>query len=366
MIKTLYKKDTKDRIQQWSIELNNDSFRTIEGLVDGKLTTSNWTICESKNIGKANSTSGSEQSLKEFNAKVKKKLETGYHENIEDCDKESSFIKPMLAKSFNDYRDEVILNLQNYAVQPKLDGIRCIATLQGLFTRNGKPILNAEHILKDIQQILINNPDIIALDGELYNHEFKNDFNKIVSLVKKIKPTKEEILESEKYLQYHVYDLVMKGNFSERTDKLYGVSVSSNIIMVQSELPASIEDLDNIYAKFIQEGYEGQMIRNIKSEYQYKRTKDLLKRKEFIDDEFEIIDVLEGIGNNSGMAGSLKLKTKANKEFNSNIKGNIAFFTELLINKESIIGKEATIRYQNLTPDGIPRFPVCLSIRDYE
>ena len=112
-------------------------------------------------------------------------------------------------------------------------------------------------------------------------------------------------------------------------------------------------------------GYEGQMVR-LDSIYENKRSKSLLKRKEFRDEEFQILDVIEGDGNKSGMAASMLLCNDRDQKFNSNIKGDRTYLRELLKNKDSLIGKRATVKYFNLTPDGIPRFPYVIAIRDYE
>jgi len=120
-----------------------------------------------------------------------------------------------------------------------------------------------------------------------------------------------------------------------------------------------------LYAEYLKDGQEGQMIR-INDVYENKRSKFLLKRKEFIDDEFRIVDISEGNGNRSGMFGRAHLITSSGIEFEANARGNVSFYEELLKNKSEYIGKMATVRYQNLTPDGKPRFGVIITIRDYE
>lgn len=95
--------------------------------------------------------------------------------------------------------------------------------------------------------------------------------------------------------------------------------------------------------------------------YENKRTKSLLKYKEFNDAEYRIVDVLEGVGNKSEMAGSI-VCTDGKVSFNSNIKGNREFCRQMLKGKKKYVGKMATIQYFNLTPDGIPRFPYFLRL----
>ena len=105
------------------------------------------------------------------------------------------------------------------------------------------------------------------------------------------------------------------------------------------------------------------MFRIVNRPYENKRSSSLLKYKKFVDSEFEIIDVVEGLGNRAGMCGSLLLKTKEGKTFSANVKGGEDYYREILKNKNKLIGTLATIRYQNLSDkEKIPIFPVCIDI----
>jgi ATP-dependent DNA ligase len=116
----------------------------------------------------------------------------------------------------------------------------------------------------------------------------------------------------------------------------------------------------------MEEGYEGQMTRT-NSNYENKRSKTLLKRKEFSDDEFEILAVNEGTGKLAGRVGNMLFKSKSGHEFNSTVNGTQEYLDELWLQRDELIGKFATIKYFNLTPDTeIPRFPKVISIRDFE
>jgi DNA ligase 1 len=106
----------------------------------------------------------------------------------------------------------------------------------------------------------------------------------------------------------------------------------------------------------LMQGYEGQMLRT-GGLYENKRSKYLLKHKSFVDEEYTILDICEGEGNRTGTCGYMVFNTKDGKRFKSNVKGTFAETAEMLKNKDFLIGKEATIKYFNLTPDGIPRFP---------
>lgn len=368
----LYKRTKANKIQRWSIEVEGGRFRTTEGLEGGALTTSEWTECVGKRSGASNATTPEQQAAKEVAAKVKKQKDKGYTEQVGEIDSAAKKIDPMLAHKWEDYADYA-LAAGGIATQPKLDGIRCIGTKDGLFTRNGKPILTAPHILAEVKAILSAFPGNVTLDGELYNHKLKEDFNKITSLVRKQNPNEEEIAEAAKLLQYHVYDLNVG---SAGTSFVHRYNALFNHITKQKKYPHTYvvethfiggpidlqkEALDQFYAAWLECGFEGQMIRISESVYQKGRTKDLLKRKEFEDGEFTIVDIEEGVGNRSGMMGRIKFEG-----FDSNARGTHEYFRELLANKNKYIGKTATVRFQNLTPDGKPRFPVMIAIRDYE
>lgn len=367
---TLYKKAKNGKTQEWTIEVRGAHFRTTEGYVDGAETTSEWTKCKGKRIGASNETTPEEQAIKEAEAKIKKQKDKGYTEDIDNLEAAAKKISPMLAHKYPDYKDK--LKGIELSAQPKLDGIRCVATEEGLFTRNGKPILTAPHILEEVK-LLFNEmrPFKGFIDGELYNHELKDDFNKITSLVRKQNPDAGELEQARQLLQYHIYDFdtpnksfidrfsTLKLGFMRKYQylKLVHTVHTTGVLIGEDQLP----ELDFLYGKWLEQGFEGQMVRLTKSLYENSRSKSLLKRKEFEEAEFTIVDIEEGVGNRSKMMGRIKFDG-----FDSNARGSHEFFRHLLVNKNEYIGKKATVRYQNLTPDGKPRFPVMIAIRDYE
>lgn len=365
---TLYKRDNESKIQQWTLELDGGRYRVIHGEHNGKLVTSKWTDAEVKNAGRANETSIEKQAEKEALSKIREKHEKGYTEDIEQIDN-TKFESPMLAKSFDDYGDELVWPVFS---QPKLDGIRCQITSKGMFTRNGKPITSCPHIqaaFKDFFSLEVH-ADVI-FDGELYNHELKHNFNRICELVKRQKTTPETLKDASDLVQFWCYDVIGFSDrpFFKRTVELKKVLKDINnasIIYVETKRIEHKEHLDEEYGRYVELGYEGQMVRTADALYQHKRTKDLLKRKEFQDGEWEILGVFEGTGNRSGTAGYMTFVTKDGIPFKSNIKGPFEWLTKLLAEADNLIGKKATIKYFNLTPDGVPRFPYVTSIRDYE
>jgi DNA ligase-1 len=366
-MKTLYKRARNGKIQQWSVEIEGDKYRATEGYVDGKLTTSEWTVCQPKNVGRSNEVSAPEQAVKQAISRAKKKKDRGYVEDISFID-QVEIVDPMLAYKWKDRKDKTVGLL---ASQPKLDGIRCVGTINGLFTRQGKKITSAPHIESAVIKMLDGVPEGVTLDGELYNHDLKENFNEITSIVRKQKPKQADLEKSKQVLQYHVYDIDhQRQTFAQRFSALkilvHQQKEDSPIKLVDTVFIERNDAEDNeplmtLYQGYLTAGFEGQMIRGANSLYKSGRSKDLLKRKEFEDGEFQIVDIEEGAGNRSGMMGRVKFDG-----FDSNARGGYDFYKELWENKDKYIGKMATVRYQNLTPDGKPRFPVMIAIRDYE
>ena len=361
---TLYARTQTGAIQQWTIFYDKTSYWTEYGQVGGKIQKTKPSLVEETNAGRANARTLAQQAAFEANAQWKKKKESGYFESIEDIDQDT-FVEPMLAKNYESYKSKLSFPLYS---QPKLDGCRCIVTNRGMFSRNGKPFVSCPHIFEALKPLFDKDPSLV-FDGELYNHELKHDFNKIMSLIKKTKPTAADLAESKRIVQYWVYDLVdCKLKFSQRQKNLLSYitdeSISHVIQPVETVCVSLHAELDDLYASYMSDGYEGQMIR-LDGKYENKRSKLLLKRKEFQDREYKILDVIEGVGNKAGMAGAMVFRTDDGHEFNSNIKGTREFITELWTQRKSLIGRMATVQYFNLTPDKqIPRFPYVIKIRE--
>lgn len=354
---TLYKRDTKGKIRELTIEWTDTipGTRSIAGIKDGNLVTSGWNKSEAKNEGRANATTAVQQAEKEAIADWEKKVEKEYFEDITKVDTYDKF-KPQLA---NDYTKKP---QSNGISQPKLDGIRCIARKDGLYTRQGKDITTCDHIFDSLKPFFEEYPDAI-LDGELYNHELKADFNKITSLVRRIKPTPEEAQECQRLVEYHIYD--MSGTspywqdltFWDRITVIQAQSFKSPIVVVDTQKCDNQEALDSLYSKYTEQGYEGQMVRN-DSLYENKRSNNLLKRKEFITEEFDVVQVLEGSGNWEGYAKHFELNLGDGRTFNSGVRGNQTVLKELL--NQPVKPNWVTVRYFEKTPDGVPRFPVVI------
>ena len=372
LLPTLYSLTSTGATEQWTIEVDkkNGRYRTHHGHLDGKIVTTKWFDVEATNVGRSNERSAGDQAEFAARAKWKKKIESGATEDLKKVHSAVTFIEPMLAKKWEDRADKVSFPVY---CQPKYDGMRAIITKDGATTRNGKEWKTIPHILKALAPVFETYPDLI-LDGELYNHELHDDFNKISSLAKKTKPTASDLKEAAEKLHFYWYDIADETTiFSKRSAKIVLIyerylrqdsgATHPCIKVVPTFKAENVAELDEQYGKFMDSGYEGQMVR-IDEPYEFKRSAALLKRKEFTDEEYEIVEICEGSGNKSGMAGYAILKREDGVQFHSNIKGNHDFLTELLQKAPKLVGKFATCKYFNLTPDNIPRFPYVIKIRD--
>jgi ATP-dependent DNA ligase len=353
----LFKYTEKDQIQQWQIFVKDDHFWTEEGIVDGTITKSLPTYCKSKNIGRSNETTPQEQAIAEAQAKWQKKVDSGYNEKLT---REKKFFQPMLAHEISKY-EKFLFTVPTY-IQPKLDGLRAISQDNTLMSRNGKPYLACLHLYQTHY----------VLDGELYNHELHDDFNKIVSLCKKQKPTAEELVESHKKVEFWAYDFPEhQGVFSERYKALKkALEFLLGYKLVPTYEVKNQADVDKYHEKFLSEGYEGSIIRLDLGPYEGKRSKQLLKKKDFVDEEFKIIGAEEGEGGRAGTIGYFIMAhdKQKDKTFKSNVKGDFEFLKDIWKNHKKYIGTQATVKYFNRTPDDVPRFPYIIKLnrKEYE
>lgn len=386
--RTVYKRTATGAIQKWWIDQEGHQYRTNSGQLEGVVTTSEWTTCKGKNIGRANETSPEQQALAEIEAEYRKKLAQGkYAESLDEVDQETYF-SPMLAHGYDDYpvTDEELENGDVFD-QPKLDGVRCIINQRGMWTRKGKPIVAAPHIWEAVRPVFQQKADLV-LDGELYNHEYHDRLNKISGLVRKTKLTAAE-LEETSILQFHSYDCAGSdpserideldrynswdfphdADFFDRFHRLWHHPIISSIWnnedipsclhLVETRQPRNREELEQHAQEDLERGYEGTIVRRANAEYENKRTKNLLKWKNFQDKEFPIIDIIEGVGNRSGMAGSVVYRTEDGKPFGSGIKGGEEFYKKLWQEREKYINRGVgTVRFFKFTEYGIPYLPV--------
>ena len=261
-------------------------------------------------------------------------------------------------------------------MQPKLDGVRCLIQLNDkgevyAYSRTGKPWLNIAHILEDLEYFFEIHPDVV-LDGELYNHDLRNNFEKIISLVRKQKPTDQQRLEAKELVQFHCYDYVetvMNESYSYRKDKLCTSDMyTDSVHYVPTYLVSSYEEAQELHFQNVSvKDYEGSILR-LDTPYQCKRSYSLQKFKDFHDTEATIIGYVDGKGKREGTLGKFLMQDDDGVEFGGPPgKGyNYKMLAEMLTNIHNYIGKRATFTYFERTKAGSYRHPLFKTLRNYE
>jgi len=336
MNKTLYKQDSKGRLRLLKVTTENGNVIQESGLLDGK-TVMHIRECSPKNTGRANATTSEEQAIIEATSIVKRKIREGYSESVEDAMNNTTLL-PMLAKSVNSKE----LTFPVYT-QPKLDGMRAFCTNESAISRTNKKIETVNHVLIDID-------DGITLDGELYAHGIT--FQENMKLIKKARPETVDI-------KFHVYDLPSApGGFADRYSKLAEVVKGyRNVELVETATINTVKELEEQHAYYLSLGYEGTIIRIDGQPYEFnKRSSQLLKFKDFIDEVYPIIDVVPS--SRVPEQGVVRCVAPDGQEFNCGMKMTHEERTDILLNKDKVIGKKAEVRFFEYTDGGLPRFPV--------
>ncbi len=277
-------------------------------------------------------------------------------------------IKPMLAykvgKKDIDWSEKIFL-------QPKLDGVRCVFTRHGAFSRTGKQFKNVAHIEEDLAEFFEKNPDTI-LDGELYNHKLKNDFEKIISLVRKTKPTEQHRIEAEQLVQYHVYDTIvtfpLAPNYQIRYEFLVrSLPIARSITLIRNTSVDSYDEAKTLHNIHLAQGYEGSILRLNKS-YEQKRSYNLQKFKDFSDTEATIIGYVEGKGKRQGTIGKFLMRDDEGVESGCPPGKGYTYedLANMLLNVNDYIGQRATFTYFERTKANSYRHPLFKAIRNYE
>ena len=275
-------------------------------------------------------------------------------------------IKPMLAYKLNkskiDWAEPVYM-------QPKLDGVRCLFTKDGAFSRTGKQFMNIAHIEKMLKHFFNERPDVI-LDGELYNHDLRNDFEKIISLVRKQKPTDEDRAEAHKIIQYHVYDYIdfPAITYKERLDNLTCSDIYCwSVQYVKTKRVPTPAMTKVVHQEFLDLGYEGSILRT-DTPYKHGRSWGLMKFKDFHDAEANIVNYEEGKGKRKGTLGKFIMQDDYGNIFGCPPgKGyTYADMKCILENIHKYMGQRATFTYFERTKAGSYRHPLFKTLRNYE
>lgn len=382
----LYGLEKNGKIKIWKASIMFDDKLNIAqsviefGQIDGKhqLITRNYD--QGKNIGKKNETTPLQQCVLETRRKwIDKKEKESYYENNKDDEKsennkddeKSEKIFPMLAHSYEPSSSKKKKNDISYPcyVQPKLDGLRCIVYQKGgkiMFqSRTGSYFESMSHLVPSLLPLFNQYPSLI-LDGELYTDREVMPFEELAGLIKKKK-----LIESDHErltnVFYHIYDIV---NEMETFEQRYGFLDSlfhkqyKFLYLVDTYEVSSKDEFRAFFSRFVEDGYEGIMIRNKEGLYRCNyRSHDLQKYKEFFEDEYEILGFKEGEGRDKGTVIWI-CKNEKGHEFSVRPRGTNEFRRDCFQRGSSCIGKKLTVIYQELSEIGIPRFPVGKAIRD--
>ena len=278
--------------------------------------------------------------------------------------------KPMLAHKFDINRVDYT-QPEGYYIQPKLDGVRCLFTANGAYSRNNKKFMNLKHIEMALKPFFEQQPDVV-LDGELYNHKLKNDFEKIISLVRKQKPTEEDRRNAQHLVQFHVYDYfdgVVYDDYKTRMNQL----LASNIYDVQVKYVPTYKvhnhkEALNMHNDFLSNGYEGSILRDGSALYKHGRSYGLMKFKDFSDAEATIVGYEIGQGKRTGTLGKFLMMDDDGNKFGCPPGKGYTHkdLANMLTNINNYIGERATFTYFQRTKAGSYRHPLFKTIRNYE
>lgn len=374
------------KTKKWTISVKQLPNGTVEittqnGYIDGKMAISTRLIESGKNIGKSNETTAFQQACNEAEKKHQDKIEKeGYSTTVETVE---TPVYPMLANKFDfesKKKNDIIFPC---FVQPKLDGLRCMSHLYNgeifMKSRVGKEFKKMPHITTQLNRFLTIANEIgypnLYVDGELYSDELP--FEEISGLIRKEKDTD---AAKERKIQYHIYDLYINQEIDyeirkQILEEIFARGKFTHLKNVETVICINKSEIKKLHAQFVETGYEGIMLRNKKGPYLLqKRSNDLQKYKEFEDAEFEIVGYKEANGEDRGTIiwECSYTKPDGKKEvFAVRPRGSRDIRREWFIHAESDFdnhfkGRPLTVRYQELGPDGCPRFPVGIDVRfDY-
>ena len=257
-------------------------------------------------------------------------------------------------------------------MQPKLDGVRCLIQYDDgkvtAYSRTGKVWQNIEHITLNLYKFFDKHPNVI-LDGELYNHDFKDDFESIISMVRKTKPTAEDRSKSRDNVQFHCYDIVDEVlTFDMRIHFIKQSLPSSYCVKhVHTMQITSHENALIFHESYKAGGYEGSILR-LNDVYQCKRSHSLRKFKDFSDAEATIVGYLDGKGKRTGTLGKFIMMDDNGVEFGCPPGKGYTYkqLGTMLENIGDYIGQRATFTFFERTKAGSYRHPLFKCIRNYE
>lgn len=359
----LFAKSSAGKTKIWSISVEEGNSRIFivkrYGYIDGIIQTDRREVKSGRNIDKSNETTRVQQAALDATSAWNKKKDKKYSESINEST-ESKIVLPMLAHSYSKRSHNIVWPAY---VQPKLDGIRCLARLDRkngkvvLTSRAGKEFTTLTHLLYTIEQILTRMGPSDILDGELFIEG--ETFQQITRLVKKER-------ENTSLVKYWVYDIVNKDKFETRMSTLLKVKKEwshPDIVIVDTINVNNEDQMKEFHNETVSRGFEGTIIRNKEGLYKRDhRSADLQKYKDFLEDDYKIIGVNEAEGRDSGTA--IFVCSNGTDPFNVRPRGTLEMRQEMFNNRKEMIGKFLSVRYFELSESGIPRFPVGLGIKE--
>lgn len=339
---------------------------TTQTKLDGKEVERHDVITEGKNLGKSNETTPYEQAVSEAESRYRKKLKDGYSTEIPtDTSQASSnalgLPRPMLAHPI----DKVKKVEFPAHWQAKLNGHRALVTRRNgelmMYSRKGERITTMNHILTHLEDKV---EEGIILDGELYIHGMK--LQDIGKLVKKWRPESVNV-------QYHVYDMITDTPYSQRYEHLFTVIGLADVDWpVQLVTTICVEDMEKaqrLTDQAIEDGYEGGILRTPDKGYLAGfRSRQLLKMKTFDDAEFTVVDIIQGktrhVNDVSLEVAILVCETSDGKRFEVTAHGDMYEKDRIWHERDNHVGRLVTVKYYDITKDGIPFHPVALQWRE--
>ncbi len=368
-------KSKNGKVQEWSVRTalvgGVPRYIVNHGYVGGSIQETYTEVKQGKNVGHANETTAEEQCELEAKSEWNKhKDRKGYSEQLTT---QAVDIAPMLAHSYDDYPHK--LSYPAY-LQPKLDGIRCLAYMEGgevkLLSRQRKQFKHLDHIREDLESTFLRKGRTLILDGELYCHG--TAFQTIISAVKR-----DEASPETKNIEYHIYDNCdPKYGFFTRNEYLTKIWAkdckylpNQALRLVDTHWVKDKEEIHDWWKHYTEKGYEGVMLRNTKGMYVAdKRSSDLLKYKKFRDAEFPIVDATENSGKLRGTC-TFTLLTKDGTPFKAMPEGADhvrAQYWEDWKSGKIKKGDKGTVKFFSWSDSKppVPRFPIFVALRDYE
>lgn len=355
---TLYHKGKKDKIFSWRCWTEGSIIKTEYGTDDGKKQEA-AKEAKPKNVGRSNATTAEEQALLEAKAMWQNKLNRKYRRTVEEASEPLPM--PMLAKKFADRKKRVIYPAH---VQPKLDGIRCLAQVfsgaRELTSRSGQPLTVVSHILDELCE-LGDEFDHLVPDGELYAHGYS--FQTITSWVKKLRPETADV-------KLHVYDMLSMRALDEawedrctRLSAFFTERRFDHLVLVPTFAADNAEDVVRLHDEFVRAGYEGAIVRMLHGKYHFGyRSNELLKVKILSDDEFEVVSWVVGVGKFKDVP-VFKCVMDDGQTFDVAPNGTEAQRKAMLDKADSYIGQMLKVEYFGHYDSGVVRNPVGLGFR---